>query len=248
MNELEKKGNSDVTIGYDTAQGFELMQRVAKSLSESTIVPKNYQNNPADCMIALNMSQRMKADPLMVMQNLHIIHGRPSFSASFLIATMNASGRFSSLQYEFRGPKGKEGCRAYATELETGNILYGSWISMDMAKAEGWYDKNGSKWKTMPQQMLMYRSATFFIRAYAPEIMMGMSTTDEVEDTIDVTEYTKVTEERDTEISNMERKMIDFEETQDAQEVEKERLLEAIEISEEDMMEIQADLDEMPNF
>ena len=53
---------------------------------------------------------------------------------------------------------------------------------MQMAKDEGWSTKNGSKWKTMPEQMLRYRSASFFGRIYAPEILMGFKTTDEVED------------------------------------------------------------------
>lgn len=228
MSDLMKTNetsNEVVRIGYDTVQGFELMQRVAKALSKSTIVPKNYQDNISDCMIALNMSQRIKADPLMVMQNLHIIYGRPSFSASFLIATLNASGRFSSLQYEFRGTKGKEECRAYAKEIDSGNILYGSWISMDMAKAEGWYDKSGSKWKTMPQQMLMYRSATFFIRAYAPEIMMGMSTTDEIEDIVDVDSYKVVESERDNALNEAEILDLTITDTEKKEEVVDEKPL-----------------------
>lgn len=194
MTELMKKENAttDVVMGYSTLEGFKLMQRVANMFAQSSLVPKNYQGNPADCVIALNMAQRMNADPLMVMQNLYIVHGKPSFSSSFLIATFNASGRFSSLQFEFGGSEDNAKCRAYAKELDTGNVLQGSWVSIQLAKDEGWYDrkdKDGnyiSKWRTMPQQMLMYRAAAFFIRAYAPEIAMGMYTTDEAEDFIDV--------------------------------------------------------------
>lgn len=194
MTELMKKENAttDVVMGYSTLEGFKLMQRVANMFAQSSLVPKNYQGNPADCVIALNMAQRMNADPLMVMQNLCIVHGRPSFSSSFLIATFNASGRFSSLQFEFGGSEDNAKCRAYTKELDTGNVLQGSWVSIQLAKDEGWYDrkdKNGnyiSKWRTMPQQMLMYRAAAFFIRAYAPEIAMGICTADEAEDFIDV--------------------------------------------------------------
>jgi hypothetical protein len=52
-----------------------------------------------------------------------------------------------------------------------------------LAKAEGWSAKNGSKWKTMPEQMIMYRAAAFWGRVYAPEKMLGMHTGDELEDT-----------------------------------------------------------------
>ena len=60
-------------------------------------------------------------------------------------------------------------------------------VTIGMAKAEKWYDKNGSKWKTMSQLMLQYRAATFLIRTVAPELAMGLRTDDEVIDTIDVT-------------------------------------------------------------
>ena len=53
-----------------------------------------------------------------------------------------------------------------------------------MAKAEGWLTKTGSKWQTMPELMLKYRAAAFFGRLYAPEVLMGMQTAEEV---IDIT-------------------------------------------------------------
>jgi hypothetical protein len=53
---------------------------------------------------------------------------------------------------------------------------------MDMANAEGWTSKNGSKWKTMPEVMLRYRAASFFARMNCPEISMGIYTSDEIID------------------------------------------------------------------
>ena len=130
----------------------------------------------------------------MVMQNLYIVHGRPGWSSQFLISTFNASGRFSALRYEWVGERGTDdwGCRAWAIELATGEKLVGSTVTIGLAKKEGWYNKQGSKWQTMPEQMLMYRAASWFVRAYAPEIAMGLHTVEEMRDTIDLqeTEYT----------------------------------------------------------
>lgn len=181
------------TVGFITTGSFELSQRVAKMLSMSTIVPKEYQNNVANCAVALNMAARIKSDPLMTMQNLIIIHGRPTWSSQFLIATFNTCGRFSSLRYEFFGEKNKDsyGCRATAIELSTGERLVGTDVTIAIAKSEGWYQKNGSKWKTMPQQMLMYRAAAWFIRAIAPEISMGLHTQEEIVDAVLVEEVKK---------------------------------------------------------
>ena len=135
-------------------------------------------------MIAQNMATRMGADPLMVMQNLYVVHGNPGWSAKFLIACFNQCGRFSAIKYRFTGKPGMEswGCIAYATELATGEVVEGTEVTCKMAKAEGWSTKAGSKWKTMPEQMLRYRSATFLIRSTAPEIGMGLQTQDELKD------------------------------------------------------------------
>jgi hypothetical protein len=163
-------------------QAFINAQRRAKLLSECTIgVPDTFKGNVANCVIALEMAERMGASPLAVMQSMYVIHGRPSWSAQFIISCINASGRFSPLRYEFEGEGDKRTCYAWATD-RTGQKLKSPTVSIAMAIAEGWATKNGSKWKTMPDLMLSYRAATFFGRLYAPEILMGMQTEDEVRD------------------------------------------------------------------
>ena len=167
-----------------SADRFNVVARQAQAWSESTIIPKDYQGKPSNCLVALEMSHRTGVPVLAVMQNLHVIQGKPSWSAQFLIAAVNASGRFSPLRYRFFGEEGKEtwGCRCVAIDLQSGDELVGSPVSMAMAKAEGWSTKNGSKWLTMPEQMLRYRAAAFWARAYAPELAVGLQTAEEVED------------------------------------------------------------------
>jgi len=184
------KQDKDIIPGFGSSQSFALAQRAASLLAKSSLVPNEYQGNLPNCVIALNMASRMGADPLMVMQNLYIVHGRPGWSSQFLISTFNTSGRFTALRYEWVGEEGKDtwGCRAWAIEKATEEKLVGSTITIQLAKDEGWYQKNGSKWQTMPQQMLMYRAASWFIRAYAPELAMGMHTADEIIDTVELRE------------------------------------------------------------
>lgn len=202
------------SVGFMNTGDFEHSQRVAKMFSASKIVPKEYQGDLPSCVIALNMAARIGADPLMVMQNLVVVHGKPTWSSQFLIATFNTCGRFSSLRYEFFGDKDKDtwGCRAVATELATGEKLVGTDVTIAIAKAEGWYGRNGSKWKTMPQQMLMYRAASWFVRANAPEISMGLHTQDEIIDIepIDVTPIAEnITEEKPAAKTRAKSKSVD---------------------------------------
>ena len=176
-----------VRMGFGDLQGFELMQRASKALAASTLVPTQFQNNMPNCLIALEMAQRIGASPLMVMQNLYIVHGRPAWSSKFLIASFNQCGRFSAVRFEWIGEKGKDtwGCRAWAMEKETQQRIEGPTITIALAKAEGWYEKSGSKWKTIPELMLMYRSAGWLVNTHAPEISMGLNTAEEIGDVFD---------------------------------------------------------------
>ncbi|MBO1013464.1 hypothetical protein IPU70_07890 [Achromobacter sp. SD115] len=176
-----------VVAGFFDLQGFELLQRVAKAFASSSLVPQQYQNNVANCMIALNLARRLRADELMVMQNLYIVHGNPGWSSKFLIASVNTCGRFETLRYEWRGQAGTDdyGCRAWTIERSTGEKLFGTWIDWKMVKAEGWNKKSGSKWLTMPDQMFIYRAAAFWQRGYAPEISMGLMSHEELQDTLE---------------------------------------------------------------
>ena len=240
LAELKAQTNSlpaETQLSFFTAGGFALMQRGAALLSSSTLVPSAYRaeieekkygrvtgvkQNPnamPNCVLALNMSQRMGADPLMVMQNLYIVDGRPAWSSQFIIAAINACGKFSPLRFTIEelgekevewittkwesNPNGgrdvpkdvqhkakivNRQCRAWAIEKSTGERLDGPVVSMDMAVAEGWFGKAGSKWQTMPEVMLRYRAASFFGKLYAPELLMGIQTAEEIHDTIDLSE------------------------------------------------------------
>jgi hypothetical protein len=189
----EEKKEIAVKTADDLA--FESIQRKARLYTSSQLVPTIYQGNTAGALantvIALNIAHRIGADELMVMQNLYVIQGRPSWSSQFIISALNSCGRFSPIRFELRslgnvavGGKSIENkeCKAIATELASGQLLEGPPVTIAMAIAEGWYGKNGSKWQTMPELMLRYRAASFFGRLYAPEILNGMYSQEEAEE------------------------------------------------------------------
>ena len=179
---MEKQKQASLQV-YSTGENFDLAQRIAKSLATSNLVPKEYQGNIPNTLIALEMASRIGASPLMVMQHLNIIHGRPSWSSTFIISAINSCGRFNPLQFRLEGKGNTLSCIAH-TKDKDGNLLEGPAVTMEMAKAEGWLDKNGSKWKTMPELMIRYRAAAFWGRLYAPEITMGMQSAEEVIDIV----------------------------------------------------------------
>lgn len=171
---------------------FEARQREAKLYAGSQLAPVHYRGgeyeNVANCYIALDMARRLNANPLMVMQNLYAVENKRThevrfgWTTQFLIACFNESGRFSPIEYIEEGEPGQAdaSCVACARELASGQVLYGPKVSMAMAVQSGW--TRNPLWENMPQLMLRYRAAAFFIRTTAPEIAMGFYTTDELKD------------------------------------------------------------------
>jgi hypothetical protein len=196
--------NTSLFIAKDLSHAGE----IAEILSGSTMVPEQYRGDQGknNIVVALEMAARCGASPLAVMQNMNVIQGRPSWSSSFIIATINSCGRFSPLKFKFfRGKKEEifkykykynnqqyekeislrnDGCRAYCKDLETGEVLEGTLVDLRLAVLEGWWTKPGSKWPTMTDHMLSYRSAAFFGRLYCPDLLMGMQAQDEILDVV----------------------------------------------------------------
>lgn len=189
---------------------FSLKLRMAERLAQSTIVPKEYRANPANCMIAYDMAERMGTGVIEVVQNLDIIHGRPSWRAKYKKARLNTSGLLgqrTQFEFENRGQKtlavtlvewedtsgGRSrvnrtytdtvedlACRCIGIDRD-GNPFEGPWVSVELAFMEGWYTKDGSKWKTMPDMMLRYRATSFLVDSEFPEVVLGLQTTEDLE-------------------------------------------------------------------
>ena len=177
---------------YKNTDSFEFAQRQAKSLCESNLVPISYQGQKGlpNCLVALEMSKRMNLSPLTVMQNLNIIHGRPTWSAQFISSQIMGCGRFENFDYLVKGEGETLQVQCVAKRVEDQKIVKGTEVSMKMARLEGW-TKN-PKYSSMPELMLRNRAATFFGRQYIPDLLLGVQTSEEVVDIqpLDVTPET----------------------------------------------------------
>lgn len=180
-SEITPTTNDESSI-YLQDSAFEMAQRQARSLAASTLVPTEYRGEQGlgNCIVALDIAKRMNISPLTVMQNLIIVHNRPSWSSAWIIAQIQGCGRYENFNYELSGEGEKMKCYCSATRVSDGKNIKGSTVSIAMAKAEGW--TRNSKWRTMPEQMLKYRAATFFGRQYIPDLLLGVQTSEEVVD------------------------------------------------------------------
>ena len=189
-SEITKTNPEGESSIYQSTESFEFAQRQAKSLAESNLVPITYQGQKglSNCLVALEMSKRMNLSPLTVMQNLNVIHGKPSWSSHFISSQIIACGRFKNFDYVVTGKDDTLAVQCQAIRLEDNKLVKGTAVSMKMAQKEGWTRKN-PKYQSMPEIMLRARAATFFGRQYIPDLLLGVQTSEEVVDIqpIDVT-------------------------------------------------------------
>lgn len=183
---------------------FEGTMKLASQLSKSGLLPELYRGNPANCFVALQIAQSVQKPFFHIAQNLNIIYGRPSWSAQYIIAMITDKfgdewefkfkdlGEKKDIKYQIlvknQAPIEKifsylidKECWVEATDKK-GRILKGTSITLEMAIKEGWYTKPGSKWQTMPDQMLKYRAASFFASTYLAREKQGVMTIEEAED------------------------------------------------------------------
>lgn len=203
-NELARPDERYVSIFEDPGR-FGAQMKVAEMLSRTAFVPKAFQGKPEDCLVALDMAGRLELNPLAVFPDIYVIDGRSSFSSKFLIALVNRSGRFSRIQFDCGtdgtaevtygaweyGSKTPKKTRVvvpnvYAvasfSDLTTGERYESPRVDMAFADRNGWVEKPGSKWQTMPEIMTRYRAASILIKSVCPEIVMGLEFADDLLD------------------------------------------------------------------
>ena len=188
-SEITTQIPEDESSIYKNTDSFEFAQRQAKSVCESNLVPISYQGQKGlpNCLVAIEMSKRMKLSPLTVMQNLNVIHGTPTWSAQFITSQILGCGRFTNFDYLVKGEGDTLEVQCVAKRLEDQKLVKGTTVSMRMARIEGW--TRNSKYQSMPELMLRNRAATFFGRQYIPDLLLGVQTSEEVVDIqpVDVT-------------------------------------------------------------
>lgn len=189
MIQQEKQELSVETV-FSSLENFKEIYDIGKMFATSSLIPASYQGKPMDCTIAVEMANRMGVSPMMVMQNLYVVKGVPSWSGQACMSLIKASGEYKDVHHVYFGEKNTDswGCKVVATKKKTGEEIVGPEVTIQMAKDNGWYskkDKYGnetSKWQSIPELMLAYRAAAFFARLHIPNSLMGCRVEGEAED------------------------------------------------------------------
>lgn len=178
---VKSEDTSQNALLFDRSK-FEQAWSVATMFASSDLIPAHFRNKAANCFIACQLAYRFDMDPFMVMQNTYVVHGKPGFEGKFVIALVNSSGLFKDpLDFVFSGTSEKDDWAVTVTGIRTTTGKKCEMVFRYRTAVMEEWTKN-PKWRSMPEQMMMYRGATFFARVFCPEALMGMRTTDELED------------------------------------------------------------------
>ena len=179
----EPTQNPNAVTMWNDAKLYNQSLAMAQTLSKSEIIPQSYKGKPADCLIAIDIANRLGLSPAIVMQNSQIVRGNFTWKGSACKAMIDGCGRYQKTRYVYVGEEGKDSYGCYLEAIDNdGDIIKGVPVTIAMAKKEGWYNKDGSKWQSMCDLMLKYRAAAFFMRTECASIAMGFLTKEEVED------------------------------------------------------------------
>lgn len=141
--------------------------KFADMLSKSNMVPKDYQGNPANCIIAMQWGMEIGLQPLQAMQNIAVINGRPSIWGDAMLAIVRGSGL---LEYIREDPT-DTGCTC--TVKRKGEPEVVRTYTTEDAKRAGLLGKQGP-WQQSPKRMMQMRARAFALRDVFTDVLRGI--------------------------------------------------------------------------
>ena len=164
---------------------FNVANMMSKGVST---VPKHLQGNPADCMAIIIQATQWNMNPFAVAQKTHVISGTLGYEAQLVNAVVSTSGAITSkFKYEYQGTGVNMSCRVGAILKGEDYITWNEYLCINDITV-----KNSPLWKTNPKQQIAYLQVKNWARLYAPECILGVYSTDE----LDTSRYTNKKQEQ----------------------------------------------------
>lgn len=194
---------TDLVLNF---QAMEQMGRLAEMMANGrATVPQHLQGNPADCMAIVMQAAQWRMNPFAVAQKTHVISGTLGYEAQLVNAVVVSSTKVrDSFHYEWFGDwtrvignfvtktsqKGKQyqapnwtgedekglGVRVWATLKGESEPRV---LELLLSQAQV---RNSTLWASDPKQQLAYLGVKRWARLYAPDVILGVYSADELEE------------------------------------------------------------------
>ena len=143
----------------------------AKALSQSDLLPREFRGKPANVLVAIGYGQALGLSPMIALNGIAVIGGKPSLSAQLQSALVRRAGH----KLHVKGDDTT--ATATLTRSDDPETEHTSTWTMDRAKRAGL--AQGGAWKTYPESMLAARAITEVIRNAASDVLLGIAYTPE---------------------------------------------------------------------
>lgn len=172
-----------ITTGGLTPTNLGEAMQLAEILAQSTIVPKDYQRNPGNILVAIQWGAELGLAPMQAMQNIATINGRPSIWGDAMLALVKNSPEFVSIKEEYVGEADDltAVCTVKRRSADGSIHEHVATFSMEDARKAGLLGKQGP-WTQYPKRMLQMRARGYALRDMFPDVLKGLRTTEEVRD------------------------------------------------------------------
>ena len=164
----------------------------SKFLASSTHIPKDFQGNPNNILVAIQWGYEIGLAPMQALQNIAVINGRPSLWGDSMIAVCKAHPDWRGISETYIEEEDKAVClvkRNVHGEIEETR----SEFSYKDAQRANLTNKPGP-WKNYPKRMLQLRARGFALRDAFPDAIKGLITAEEAQDYPEKKEPRNVTE------------------------------------------------------
>ena len=108
MDEMILNEKFDLASPFTDADSFQNIYNIGKMFASSQLVPQAYQGKAMDCTIAVDMANRMGVSPMMVMQNLYVVKGKPSWSGQACMSMIRAAKEYKNVRPVYTGERGTD--------------------------------------------------------------------------------------------------------------------------------------------
>ena len=176
--------------------------KIARLFAASSLVPECYRGGEksvglANCFAALSMGFELGITPMQALSHIVVVNGRPAIDGQLAISLANRRASIiGGIRYEEGGKEDQQYCTAWTQDKETLERKEYT-ITIADAKKAGWFAKSHSHWNKDPRLMLRYRAASYLVRTYYPDAVMGLHTIEELQDVEATKKTIRVTELRD---------------------------------------------------
>lgn len=149
----------------------------ANSVAGGSLLPRDYQRNPANVIIAVNLGQSMGLSPAESLYRINVIQGKPTASAELIAAQVRKAG------HKLRIDKDEARQSVTATIVRCDDPDHPFSETRDAAWAQRMGLASKDNYRKQPMTMLTWRAITAAARVACPEALYGVAyTPDEMHD------------------------------------------------------------------